>query len=291
MNYALDALWWRLRDPDVRALATILTAPALWHSGFEMPAAGLLGTRGFRFLLALDEKPGLLKAHLAKEAPFGGRLGVYAESLLAFWLAHAPHTGLLARNLPVSGEDGRTLGALDYVARIDGELCHIELTCKYYGSPQALPHTLTGLNRRDGLVAKAAKLTRQLALSQSKEGRAALSAAGVRQPVRPVSVVRGMGFSGQGSLFDMPPLNPLGWHGFYWVAGEDFPFGGDAPFYILPHMAWLAPARVGADQCCGKTEIGAAENVLFAVMEKRPDGMMHETARIMKAGPVREMPV
>ena len=54
MNYALDALWWRLTDPDVRALAAVLTAPALWHSGSELPVAALLGERGFRFLLELD---------------------------------------------------------------------------------------------------------------------------------------------------------------------------------------------------------------------------------------------
>ena len=53
MNYALDALWWRLADPHVRALAALLTAPAPWHSGCEMPVHTLLGAHGFRFLLAL----------------------------------------------------------------------------------------------------------------------------------------------------------------------------------------------------------------------------------------------
>ena len=47
MNYALDALWWRLTDPDVRALASLLTAPPLWHSGCELPVRELLGEHGF----------------------------------------------------------------------------------------------------------------------------------------------------------------------------------------------------------------------------------------------------
>ena len=83
MNYALDALWWRLTDPNVRDLAAILTAPPLWHSGCELPLRELLGETGFRYLLALDSNPAPLQQHLAAEAPFAHRLGFYAESLLA----------------------------------------------------------------------------------------------------------------------------------------------------------------------------------------------------------------
>ena len=102
MNYALDALWWRLADPHVRALAALLTAPAPWHSGCEMPVRTLLGAHGFRFLLALNDDPAPLAAHLAVEAPHAGRLGRYAESLLAFWLACAhPTTSNWPANTPV----------------------------------------------------------------------------------------------------------------------------------------------------------------------------------------------
>ena len=78
MNYALDALWWRLTDPNVRDLAAILTAPPLWHSGCELPLRELLGETGFRYLLALDSNPAPLQQHLAAEAPFAHRLGFYA---------------------------------------------------------------------------------------------------------------------------------------------------------------------------------------------------------------------
>lgn len=283
MNYALDALWWRLTDPDVRALAGVLTAPALWRSGSEIPVRTLLGGRGFRYLLSLDGRPAPLHAHLAEEAPFGHRLGFYAESLLAFWLANAPHCRLLARNLPVR-EGGRTLGALDFVAYLDGWLYHLELACKYYGGPQALPETLSGLNRNDTLAAKAAKLDRQLSLARSAAGRDALAQIGAdADETESVSVVRGMGFAAEGQPFDAPPLNPLGWHGRYLAHGDPLPFAAGALFYILPHMARIAPARAAAAQCCGKAEIAAASGVLFALMERRPDGMMHETARFMKA--------
>ena len=57
MNYALNALWWRLQTPQVRDLATLLTAPAPWHTSCELPVTKLLGNEGFRFLLNLDTHP------------------------------------------------------------------------------------------------------------------------------------------------------------------------------------------------------------------------------------------
>ena len=71
MNYALDALWWRLTNPQVRDLASLLTAPALWHSGCELSVRQLLGEQGFRFLLALDERPQPLQQFLATHQPYG----------------------------------------------------------------------------------------------------------------------------------------------------------------------------------------------------------------------------
>ena len=108
MNYALDALWWKLQTPAVRDLAVLLTAPPPWLSGAELPVRTLLGEDGFRYLLALDDNPAPLQHFLQTHAPFGRRLGVYAEQLLAFWLAHAPHTRLLAHNLPVLAANGQT---------------------------------------------------------------------------------------------------------------------------------------------------------------------------------------
>ena len=57
MNYALDALWWKLTSQPVRDLASLLTAPPLWQSGCELSVRELLGEHGFRYLLALDTDP------------------------------------------------------------------------------------------------------------------------------------------------------------------------------------------------------------------------------------------
>ena len=174
MNYALDAIWWRLRHPAVRDLATLLTAPPLWHSGCELPIPRLLGNQGFRFLLSLDSQPDPLQQWLEQEAPFGHRLGRYAESLLAFWLAHAPHCQLIARNHPVRSENGQTLGAADFLCLLDSAPYHLELTCKYYGG--TTPDDFQGLNPADTLLSKAAKLQQQCHLFHTPQVRAQLPA-------------------------------------------------------------------------------------------------------------------
>lgn len=282
MNYALDALWWRLTDQDVRALASLLTAPALWETGCELPVRRLLGETGFRYLLQLEHNPEPLHRHLVGEAQFGRRLGRYAESLLAFWFENAPHAELLVRNLPVM-EEGRILGELDFVVRLDDMLYHIELTCKYYGSVVADPEQMVGLNIADQLVCKAAKLAEQLALPYTQGGIAALRKVGVdAMGMKSVSIVRGMGFSAQGQSIGRVPLNPFGWHGLYFQVGEPLPFGREAVFYRLPRMDFLPPARVDIEQCCDKAEAEKSENILLAVMEKRPDGLWHEILRLMR---------
>lgn len=283
MNYALDALWWRLTDNDVRALASILTAPALWRSGCELSVRTLLGEAGFRYLLSLDGKSEPLRRHLAAEVPFGNRLGLYAESLLAFWLSAAPHSELLARNLSVPDESGRMLGALDFAARLNGRIYHIELTCKYYAHAAADPAGMTGLNLRDRLADKAEKLQTQLALPHTVAGKRALAQVGLdAADIQSVSLVRGTGFAAEGRTFGQEPLNPLAWQGRLLASDEPLPFAADSRFYVLPRMELLAPARVDEAQCCGAEEIAAQQGILFALMEKRPDGMMHEVLRLMK---------
>ena len=285
MNYALDALWWRLTDPNVRDLAAILTAPPLWHSGCELGVRTLLGEQGFRYLLALDSDSAPLQQHLAEEAPFGRRLGLYAESLLAFWLANAPHAQLHARNLAVTGEGGQTLGALDFVADLNGQPYHIELTCKYYGDTEARPSEMIGLKRSDRLADKAAKLQQQLAWSAVPQGQAALSAAGINpQTLQRASVVRGIGFAAADAEWQTAPLNRYGWHGLYLDAGQSWPRsdGLDTRYYPLPPMHLLAPARVPPAYALTADALAEVAYGQVAVWAQRPDGYWHEVARMMK---------
>ena len=276
MNYAQDALWWKLQSAWVRDLAGLLTAPALWRTGQELPVAELLGDQGFRLLLDWDGQP-------APEGLAHERLGHYAENLLAYWLQHAPHCRLLARNLTVS--DGpNTLGALDFVAEIGSRLYHIELCCKYYGTDKALMDGLCGLNPHDRWPDKADKLTRQLALAHSEAGVRALAAAGIGHTVAlySASIVRGMLFTH--SEAQLPePLNIHGWHGVFlheWPS--ESPWGEECRYYPLPRTAYLAPARVAEGETLPWEEIRTLGGGLVAVLQRRPDGMWHESERVMK---------
>lgn len=281
MNYALDALWWKLTAPSVRDLASLLTAPPLWQSGCELSVRELLGEQSFRYLLALDADPAPLTEHLTQRAPFGHRLGIYAEELLAFWFAHAPHAKLHARNLPVFS-DGQTLGAADFVVSLNRQVYHIELACKYYGGSQV--QNLRGLNPKDTLAGKAVKLVQQLNLLHTPQGRETLTTQALPDSPVSVSVVRGIGFFPHGFDASEPPLNPYGWRGVYIRNWAEYRFERtEARYHLLDRMAYLAPARVAETDTLNETEIRRIDNGLIAVLELRPDGFWHETERIMKA--------
>ncbi|MBF0802959.1 MULTISPECIES: DUF1853 family protein [unclassified Neisseria] len=284
MNYSLDALWWRLTDPGVRALASVLTAPVLWHSGAELGVRELLGGKGFRYLLDLDGNPESLRHYLQARCPFGNRLGWYAESLLAFWLETAPHTRLLAQNAVVQNAQGQTAGAADFIALVNGQPCHIELTCKYYGSRSGRPSEMIGLNRHDRLADKAAKLAQQTALLQTEAGQGVLRGLGLQpQQVCAVTVVRGIAFSAAPPAAENAPLNPYGWHGLYIEDWAEYDFSdGLKRYYALPRMDFLAPARIAGNETQGADDIRNLESGLIAELEHRPDGCWHEVKRLMK---------
>lgn len=289
MNFAQDALWWRLTDQAVRDLASLLTAPPLWHSGAELSHRALIGEQGFRFLLALNDAPKALHDFLAQEAPYGHRLGFYAESLLAFWFSHAPHFALLGRNLalydnPVSRT--QTLGSVDFLVTLNDEPLHIELTCKYYGNPEATLDGFVGLNQQDKMANKMHKLTRQLAWS-GHEAFAPIHAAiwPHAGPVRSASIVRGVGFTPEGVLLNAPaPINPYGWAGHYvsdWAALPEALQGGR--WVLLRNMLRLSPARVAlADSQPFSALMTEVEEGVVAFLQERIDGYWHESARVMK---------
>lgn len=190
MNYALDALWWRLTDPHVRALASLLTAPALWQHSQTLPISVLLGKQGFRYLLALDEQPATLHQVLTETFPHQYRLGFYAESLLNFWFRHAPHCRLFAHNVQLIDEHQQTIGALDFIVQIAQQFYHIELCCKYYGGSEMI-----GFNQQDSLIKKVVKLNQQLALAQHPLAQRYLSQLGINpSSVISAAIIRGTAF-------------------------------------------------------------------------------------------------
>ncbi|WP_165088191.1 DUF1853 family protein [Neisseria yangbaofengii] len=282
MNYALDALWWQLTGHPVRELATLLTAPPLWHSGAELPVRELLGEHGFRYLLSLDRNPQPLTDYLARHAPFGRRLGLYAEHLLAFWFSHAPHAELLAQNLQVIS-NGLTIGAADFIAKLNGKAYHIELTCKYYGSASGKFDDLCGLNRQDRLAGKANKLPQQLMLLKFSDGLKTLQQHQLPGDLQPASIVRGIGFFTEGFADFQAPMNPYSWRGVYLTDWSVHDFSRtDIRYCLLDRTACLAPARVAEAETLNAQAVRQIDSGLVAVLELRPDGYWHEILRIMK---------
>lgn len=282
MNYALDALWWKLTDSAVRDLAALLTAPALWRSGCELDIRTLLGNNGFRFLLNLDAHPQPLHTYLAAHTPYSNRLGYYAEYLLAFWFAHAPHSSLNAHNLPVRNTDGTTLGAADFIATLNGTAYHIELSCKYYGSSSGKPEDMHGLNPQDTLSAKSAKLQHQLTLLHTSDGINTLKQHRLPANLQSVSIIRGIAFFPTGTQA-AAPLETHCWHGSFIRNWTEYPLDGNARYAPIDRMSYLAPARIPDSQTRSADEICQTESGLIAQLERRPDGFWHETGRIMKA--------
>ena len=278
MNYAQDALWWRLTHPTIRDLASLLTAPPLWHTGCELPTRKLLGEHGFRLLLAWNDQwqsdPQRQPEKLTRNRY---ALGKYAEDLLAYWFTHAPHAQLLAANLPVYSEGAAgksTLGEMDYIVALNGTLYHLELACKYHGS--ATGEHMAGLNPRDTLARKQRKLQRQLALLATPEAQAALRQHRIAfENIRSASIVRGIGFTATGSL--PPAFPPQAWSGIWTNNPQTLP--EHARYYRLSRTEYLAPARITQPETISRSQITPA--ALYAQVEPRPDGYWHEVQRIM----------
>lgn len=266
MNYALDAIWWRLSQPTIRDLTSLLTAPALWDTGCELPIQILLGETGFRQLLEWNDHP---PANLPM--PRTLRLGDYAEDLLAYWLQHAPHTHLIARNVPMI-KHNQIQGAWDFLAKISGTIYHIELTCKYYGSASNLIDTFCGFNWQDTFLRKKDKLLQQLALSNCEW----LEQQHIDEAqVQHVSIVRGMGFYDDTSLPD--GFSKSSWHGI-WLKNRQI-IDLDGYYYLIPRLNYLSPVRIVPQPLLKANQI--SQTGLYAQVIHRPNGYYHEIQRFM----------
>lgn len=116
-------------------------------------------------LIALDKDPQPLRTHLNKLN--SKRLGLYFESLVAFWLASvSPNFKLLAQNIQlheIAGDTrSRTVGEVDFIIE---EVCsqkviHLEVAVKFYlgTAPFNDPYRWFGTNTRDQLGKKIGRL-------------------------------------------------------------------------------------------------------------------------------------
>lgn len=278
MNYALDALWWRLNTPEVRHLASLLTAPPPWHSDCELPIRLLLGQHGFRYLLALDEQPAPLIDYLKTFTPFNNRLSIYAECLLAFWFEYAPHTELLSQNLYLCTEE-RVIRELDFIVRIESQIFHIKLMCQYYGFQKYSETKLIALNTKDLCRIKADKLKHQFDLLTGYDF--------CHESItKSASVIRGMIFTPDAQPLVRSELNRLGWIAYClndWTLIEKTLLTNQNNYFaLIDEMNLLAPLKIEEKQTINWKDLQKINRGFIAILEPRPDGYFHEIQRILK---------
>ncbi|KND61393.1 hypothetical protein BVER_04294c [Candidatus Burkholderia verschuerenii] len=253
----------RFEDVTVRDLACLLFAPDLLRAS----AAGAPLARPFAspeerdavlgWLSTLDAAPDAF--HLHARDPKFTRLGVYAESLLGYFIAHGPTTRLIAANVPLRWQR-RTIGEGDFLLENEaGTRLHWELAVKFYlhigdDTPRvARLADYVGPNLQDRFDLKHARLvTHQLALTS----RAEFAALKLDGPWLPQSIVKDrLFYHGDAAPEVVPDVAPevaddhlRGWWmtASEWHASHGASARDDHAWVVQPRMAWLASRRLYA---------------------------------------------
>ncbi|MGL4317509.1 MAG: DUF1853 family protein [Pseudomonas sp.] len=263
----LDALLAELRQPQVRDLAWTLLAPALLTGTAQLPLRHPLAASSWLaqpqrlvdWLHQQEQAPAALQAFLATGS---SRLGRYYERLWQFALQAAPDVQLLAANLPIR-QQGRTLGELDLLLRDNQGTHHLELALKLYLGPEqepgSDPQQWLGPTSEDRLGRKLEHLAQhQLPLSRSAAAGPVLA----ELCAGPVQASLWLG----GYLFYPWPVdcsapansNPQHLRG-RWLHRRDWAefqaTQAELHWQPLPRHAWLAPARLLADQLWSQEQL------------------------------------
>ncbi len=247
------ARWSGLRDPHVRAMAWLITAPDLlaadaaqWHGKIAtLPSDSKLGG----WLHALDQHPAELHAFL-HIGPFE-RLGRYAEKLLAFYFRHQGN--LIAHGVQVHDARHQTVGEFDFILRSGAAVVHWEFATKLYlMAGRADGDCFVGPNLADTLQAKMEKiLDRQLALSRHPAAAPFLPAAIFDAR----ALIKGWLFYREDDT-DVPRagLRPDHCRGFWCTQAQAWQLEAEC-FVVLPRLSWLAPVQVDAQHTLRPTQL------------------------------------
>ena len=240
--------WGHLTRPHVRALAWLLDAPDLldpqapqWQGRIATLGAPSEATADW--LVALERDPSALDAALGPRSYT--RLGLYAEKLMAFYLAHSGR--LYAHGLQVRANRNDTVGEFDFLLHDGDALVHWEFATKFY-LLDSVPddgqfNSLIGPNLADTLGAKMRKIfDKQLALSQHPAAQSLLPQAVARAQ----ALVKGWLFYPDAQVRAMQGISPAHCHGF-WIGIDRLDELAGERFVIMPRMHWLAPFKAPLD--------------------------------------------
>jgi len=231
---------------------SLLTRDQITYVGGKVSDAWCHGVyqKNLAWLRRLDSDPGLLKQWLNQRA--SPLLGIYFESLLAFWLQHLPDTELLAQNLVV-GQSGLQLGEFDLLFRdlVKQQLFHWEVTVKFYLRVGKTDYQWLGPNPRDSLQRKLNKVFEcQLCLSDHPKAQQVLLDELGQQQLTPQAFVKGYLFYPHDGNWRLPTHIPAGvsvnhlkgwWcrHAEVPVRLQSSPLGNR--WMLLPRLQWLSP--------------------------------------------------
>ncbi|MDR5811544.1 DUF1853 family protein [Caballeronia sp. LZ019] len=247
----------RFEDATVRDLAWLLFAPDLLRAGeagaelaqpFASPADR---DATLEWLQALDAAPDAL--HVRSRNPRLTRLGIYAESLLEFFLAHGPAARLIAANVPLRRQR-RTIGECDFLLQTaGGARLHWELAVKFYlhigdgATRTARLSDYVGPNLQDRFDLKYARLlTHQLGLTS----RAEFAALGLGGPWDAQLFIKGRLFYHDDTVLPAPEVGARHVRG-WWLTASEWRARHDAiddarAWVVQPRLAWLASRRLRA---------------------------------------------
>lgn len=253
MHHLLDELLARLRHAQVRDLAWTLLSPPLLD-GSALPLRHPLSASCWRahemqlidWLLEQERRPEALQQQLSNGS---SRLGRYYERIWQFALQAAPDVELLGANLPIR-QQGHTLGELDLLLRDDVGVHHLELAIKLYLGPEQASGSdarqWLGPASEDRLGLKLAHLARhQLPLCRHPAAQAVSDPA----PTHCAAWLGGYFFYPWSNTC----LPPAGAHAQHlrgrWLRRRDWQtLNLEGCWHPLPRHAWLAPARIEAQQ-------------------------------------------
>ncbi|SPB16570.1 hypothetical protein NOV72_03770 [Caballeronia novacaledonica] len=250
----------RFDDVTVRDLAWLLFAPDLLREGDATLAHPFASAQErdatLVWLATLDAAPQPLHDH-ARDPKFT-RLGIYAESLVRFFLSHGPAARLVASNVPLRRQR-RTIGECDFLLEsTNGVRLHWELAVKFYlhigdaeGANAVRLSDYVGPNLQDRFDLKHARLvTHQLALTS----RAEFAALGFAGPWRAQLFIKGRLFYhgvGDGHVEPAPEIGASHLRGWWltaseWRGARANVSDGERVWVVQPRMAWLASRRLDA---------------------------------------------
>ena len=241
----LRALYWCLSSPPF-----LTQLPDYPDSLLKCSFAEFLGdttTELLNKLSTVEDSPQALETWVEERKT--RRVGRLFENLIHYWLANHSEVDLIAHQQQISVE-GRTLGELDFVFKINGALVHLETAVKYYllapchetTKRSSAWNNLIGPNGIDTLARKALHLSRkQLPFGSSEAVRTQLDHHG---PINSKALLQGYIFYPSTSPPQIIPGMASNPPGGFWTHADQLILPSKDPdtrWLVVDKPHWLGP--------------------------------------------------